>query len=89
MNEFLEQRLDYVITVCDQVRELCPVFPGAPQHMHWSIEDPSRVMGSEAAQREAFEQVARQLTARVQHFLAGIKRRARSPASAAQGDKDP
>jgi protein-tyrosine-phosphatase len=69
MTELFDQTFDYVVTVCDQVREQCPVFPGTPELIHRSIEDPSRVVGSEAAQMQAFEQVARQLTTRIQHLL--------------------
>lgn len=46
MTELFDQTFDYVVNVCDQVREQCPVFPGTPELIHWSIEDPSRSPGS-------------------------------------------
>jgi protein-tyrosine-phosphatase/DNA-binding transcriptional ArsR family regulator len=41
LDEFAGQRFDYVITLCDRVREVCPEFPGAPETIHWSIPDPA------------------------------------------------
>jgi ArsR family transcriptional regulator, arsenate/arsenite/antimonite-responsive transcriptional repressor / arsenate reductase (thioredoxin) len=42
LDTFAGQRLDYVITLCDRVREVCPGFPGHPHVVHWSIPDPAR-----------------------------------------------
>ncbi len=42
---FLGQRFDHVITVCDQARETCPVFPGSTSTLHWGLDDPSDVAG--------------------------------------------
>src|SRR5687767_12897128 len=74
MEELSAIQFDYVVTVCDQAREVCPVFAGAPEQIHWSIADPSRVTGSELAMRQAFDQVARQLTTRIQQLLTRIDR---------------
>lgn len=43
LNEFLDQHFDYIITVCDRAREICPIFPDAPQMVHWSFPDPVEV----------------------------------------------
>ncbi len=49
---------DLIITVCDQAaREPCPIFPGQPRTLHWSIPDPVKNTGTEAAIQAAFEQV--------------------------------
>jgi protein-tyrosine-phosphatase len=69
MDEFGGQRFDYIITVCDRVREQCPIFPGDPVQSHWSFADPAAVAGTEAAQRSAFAETARQIGVRVRHLL--------------------
>src|SRR5215203_7486373 len=47
LDRYLQEPFDYVITVCDDANEACPLFPGASNRLHWSFEDPSRVEGSE------------------------------------------
>jgi len=46
LSNLLGKSFDYVITVCDNARESCPVFPGKTKNIHWSFEDPARVTGS-------------------------------------------
>jgi ArsR family transcriptional regulator, arsenate/arsenite/antimonite-responsive transcriptional repressor / arsenate reductase (thioredoxin) len=64
---------DDVITVCDQARELCPVFPGDPAMIHWSIPDPLEAGGSDAQRLQAFQRVAAQLDTRIHYFLLGLR----------------
>jgi arsenate reductase len=45
VDEFLGQPFDYVITVCDNANQRCPLFPGASRRIHWSIEDPAAIGG--------------------------------------------
>lgn len=48
VNEFLNDEFDYVITVCDDAKETCPVFTGKVKHrLHISFEDPAEVTGTE------------------------------------------
>jgi protein-tyrosine-phosphatase len=54
LQEFVGQRFDFVITLCDRVREVCPEFPGNPGMIHWSLADPS-VEGGAAFARTATE----------------------------------
>jgi protein-tyrosine-phosphatase len=74
LKEFLGQDFDYVITVCDRVRESCPVFPGDPEQIHWSFPDPAAVEGNLETQARAFEETAREMTNRIQYLLLLIDR---------------
>lgn len=75
MDEFADLTFDYVITVCDRAREMCPVFPGDPEQIHWSFPDPSAVEGTDAQKLKAFNETARQLTTRIHHLLILVGRR--------------
>ena len=68
LKQFERQHFDYVITVCDRAAESCPVFPGDPERIHWSFDDPALVQGDDA-QRRAFEHVANGLAARMRIWL--------------------
>lgn len=58
--------LDLVVTVCDQAAaEPCPLWPGAPATLHWSIPDPTAVAGSDDDRRAAFRELSRDLEARI------------------------
>jgi thioredoxin type arsenate reductase len=74
LDEFLGERFDYVITVCDNAREACPIFPGDPERIHWSIPDPSAVEGDETARRNAFKRAADELTTRLRYLLALLEK---------------
>ena len=52
------ERFDYVIRLCDRVREVCPEFPGGPELIHWSIPDPAREPGRDEETLPAFERMA-------------------------------
>ena len=69
LNEFIGEKLDYVITVCDNAGESCPVFPGGPERIHWSIPDPSAVEGTEEIRAAAFKRAADDLTIRIRDLL--------------------
>lgn len=66
---FSRRRFDYVISLCDRVREVCPEFPGDPVTTHWSVPDPAAVPGSDAETYPAFEQTADELEARIRFLL--------------------
>ena len=67
--EFDGQRFDTVITVCDSAAEQCPVFPGAPQRLHWSLPDPAAATGSPEEKLSAFRAVRDSLETRLREFL--------------------
>ncbi len=71
LNELLGQPFDTVITVCDNAAESCPVFPGDPKRLHWSLPDPSAVEGPEEVRAAAFQRTADELTARIRDLLSG------------------
>src|ERR1039457_3858014 len=57
VDEFLGQSFDYVVTVCDNARDNCPVFPAGAQRIHWSFEDPAAAQGSETERLAAFRRI--------------------------------
>jgi protein-tyrosine-phosphatase/DNA-binding transcriptional ArsR family regulator len=73
LTEFTGQRFDYVISLCDRVREVCPEFPGEPQAIHWSVRDPAREPGTEKQTLPAFERTATELSLRISFLLEAIK----------------
>jgi thioredoxin type arsenate reductase len=69
LGRFVGQRFDYVITLCDRVREVCPEFPAHPDLVHWSIPDPAQETGNDDATYPAFGRVADELTSRVRFLV--------------------
>jgi arsenate reductase len=67
--EFVDEPFDYVITLCDDARVVCPVFPGADQSLHWGYRDPASVEGSDGERLAAFQQVFIQLGERIRQFV--------------------
>ncbi len=70
VTEFLGQPWDWVITVCDQARESCPVFPGAGRTAHWGFDDPSAAEGTEEERLAVFDRVAQEIAYRIRQFMA-------------------
>ena len=66
------QRFDYVITLCDRVREACPEFPGPAEQVHWSIPDPGAPGRTDEDTYPAFERMAAELETRIGFLLAAI-----------------
>jgi protein-tyrosine-phosphatase/DNA-binding transcriptional ArsR family regulator len=69
LDEFLSRRFDFVITLCDRVREVCPEFPSHPDLVHWSVPDPALEGPSDQATLPAFERTARELETRIGYLL--------------------
>jgi protein-tyrosine-phosphatase/DNA-binding transcriptional ArsR family regulator len=69
VSTFSGQRFDYVVSLCDRVREVCPEFPGHPEMIHWSIPDPAGEGGSDAETYPAFRAVAADLHTRIGYLL--------------------
>jgi arsenate reductase len=66
--EFKDLQFDFVITVCDNARETCPIWPGQPIVAHWSSPDPAAVEGTDEAKYRAFKEIAFQINRRLQLF---------------------
>ena len=73
LSEFAGRRFDYVISLCDRVREVCPEFPGAPKLIHWSVPDPAREPGNDEETLPAFERTAAELETRIGFLIEAIK----------------
>ncbi|MGE5234378.1 MAG: arsenate reductase ArsC [Acidobacteriota bacterium] len=72
LDEYLGEQFDYVVTVCDRANESCPIFPGAPRRLHWSIPDPSAVEGPEESRLQAFRAALQDLDGRIRLVLPEI-----------------
>ena len=70
VDELAGQFFDYVVTVCDNARDNCPVFPSNAERIHWSFEDPAAVEGSEEVRLAAFRRIRDQIHGRVNEFFA-------------------
>ena len=73
LSEFADERFDYVISLCDRVREVCPEFSGGPELIHWSVPDPAREPGSDEDTLPAFERTAAEVETRVGFLIEAIK----------------
>jgi protein-tyrosine-phosphatase/DNA-binding transcriptional ArsR family regulator len=71
LSVFARRRFNYVVTLCDRVREVRPEFPGHPGYLHWSIPDPA-AGGSDEKTYPAFEQMAAELETRIGFWIAAI-----------------
>jgi arsenate reductase len=81
VDEYLGQSFDYVITVCDQARQVCPVFPGVHESLHWGYEDPAAVEGTEDERLAAFRKTFTAMAERIATFIP-LARRHRAGADA-------
>lgn len=69
VTEYLGQPFDYVITVCDRARQVCPVFPGVHETLHWGFDDPAAVEGTEDERLAAFRRTVTLMAGRIQSFI--------------------
>lgn len=69
VDEFAGQRFDYVISLCDRVREVCPEFPGHPELVHWSMPDPSAAGDTDTDTYPAFRRTAAELAIRIDYLV--------------------
>lgn len=79
VSEYVGRRFDYVITVCDQARQVCPVFPGVHETLHWGYEDPAAVEGTEEERLAAFRSTLTMMSGRIQSFITLARRERAAP----------
>jgi ArsR family transcriptional regulator, arsenate/arsenite/antimonite-responsive transcriptional repressor / arsenate reductase (thioredoxin) len=70
---YLGQPFDYVISVCDRAREVCPIVPTTGQQIHWGFPDPAAIKDA-AIRQQAFMSTANRLKSRIEHFLSGLQK---------------
>jgi len=68
VDEFTGQSFDYVLTVCDNARESCPVFPAATRTIHHSFDDPAALQGTEQERLALFRRVRDEIRAYLLSF---------------------
>ena len=69
VDEFRGQDFDYVITVCDNANEHCPLFPGETKRIHWSFSDPAALEGDETLRLTAFRTARDQIAERLERLV--------------------
>lgn len=69
VNEFLNSPFDFVITVCDNAAERCPIFPGPAKRIHWSFPDPAVAQGSEEQRLQVLRTVRNEIEGQLRKWL--------------------
>lgn len=72
VDEFMGRPFRFVITVCDNARESCPIFPAETERIHWGFEDPAAVEGTLMEREAAFRRIRDQIAQRVERYVAGL-----------------
>lgn len=72
LDEFLQQEVHTVITVCGNADQACPIFPGQAEKHHWPFDDPAKATGSEEEIRAEFRRVRDEIRAKFEAYAAEI-----------------
>ena len=75
MNEFLDKKIDTVITVCGNADQACPMFPGQVNRYHWGFDDPAHAKGTEEEIMAEFRRVRDEIKLVFEAYAAGLKAR--------------
>lgn len=67
---YLGQHFPFVITVCDNAREQCPIFPGPAQRFHWGFDDPAHATGTQIEKLAVFRRVRDEIEGQIRRFIA-------------------
>ena len=68
MNDFLQDDIETVITVCGKADQVCPTYPGQVNRFHWPFDDPAHASGSESEQLKMFRRVRDEIRARIKAY---------------------
>ena len=69
LDQFRDGAFDLVVTVCDNAKESCPVFPGAKETLHWPFDDPADATGTDEEKMLVFRRVRDEIKDKIQTFL--------------------
>lgn len=69
LDEFIDQTFDYIITVCDNANQTCPMFPGSATRIHWSFEDPAETTGTDEEKLSVFRRVRDEIHEKLSNFV--------------------
>ena len=69
LEQFRDQSFDLVVTVCDNAKESCPVFPGAKETLHWPFDDPADATGTDDEKMVVFRRVRDEIKDTIQTYL--------------------
>jgi arsenate reductase len=67
--EFIGQQFDYVVTVCDNAKQTCPIFPGKYEKIHWDLEDPAEAQGNEEERLAFFRRIRDEIKNNIHVFI--------------------
>jgi arsenate reductase len=69
MDQFISQRFDYVITLCDEAAQSCPTFWGQGKRYHWPFEDPAGAIGTIEKRIAVFRRIRDGIKRKIEEFL--------------------
>ena len=67
--EFIGQKFDFVVTVCDNAKQTCPIFPGKYEKIHWDLEDPAEAQGTEEERLVFFRRIRDEIKNNIHVFI--------------------
>ncbi len=69
VRELTDTPMQFVVTVCSNAKEQCPIFPASVKRFHWDLQDPAAVAGSRDEKLKAFREIRDELRARIHAFV--------------------